>query len=115
VPWLAHGKEWVIGLDQIRVGGGTDLLHANIDLIQTRLFCCLDLMQAEHGFLWARQEINAIRRRFLWTGTDGSIRGRCMVYWAIILPAQRAGWTRHSGSQVIQYHPANQVVVATTY
>jgi hypothetical protein len=30
---------------------------------------------------WAIEEINAIYRRFLWTGKEGSIRGKCMVAW----------------------------------
>jgi hypothetical protein len=30
---------------------------------------------------WARAEIDAVCRRFLWCGKDGDARGRCMVAW----------------------------------
>ena len=30
---------------------------------------------------WARAEIDAVCRRFLWCGKDGDVRGRCMVAW----------------------------------
>lgn len=30
---------------------------------------------------WARKEIDAICRRFLWSGKDGSVQGKCMVAW----------------------------------
>jgi hypothetical protein len=30
---------------------------------------------------WAIEKINAICRRFLWTGKEDSIRGKCMVAW----------------------------------
>ena len=33
---------------------------------------------------WAIEEINAIFRRFLWTGKEGSIRGKYMVAWLTI-------------------------------
>ena len=32
---------------------------------------------------WARKEIDSICRRFLWVGKDNSVRGKCMVTWAI--------------------------------
>ncbi|XP_066316048.1 uncharacterized protein [Miscanthus floridulus] len=30
---------------------------------------------------WARKEIDAICRKFLWVGKDASVRGKCMVAW----------------------------------
>jgi len=33
---------------------------------------------------WAIEEINAICRRFLWTGKEGSVRGKCMVAWQTV-------------------------------
>jgi hypothetical protein len=33
---------------------------------------------------WAIEQINNICRRFLWTGKEGSIRGKCMVAWPTI-------------------------------
>jgi hypothetical protein len=33
---------------------------------------------------WAQKEIDAICRRFLWTGKEGSIRGKCMVAWPTV-------------------------------
>lgn len=30
---------------------------------------------------WAREEIDAICRRFLWAGKDGDVQGKCMVAW----------------------------------
>jgi hypothetical protein len=30
---------------------------------------------------WARAEIDAVCRRFLWCGKDGDVRGKCMVAW----------------------------------
>jgi len=34
--------------------------------------------------LWAIQEINGICRRFLWTGKEGSVRGKCTVAWPVV-------------------------------
>ena len=33
---------------------------------------------------WAIQEINGICHRFLWTGKEGSVRGKCAVAWSVI-------------------------------
>lgn len=32
---------------------------------------------------WARKEIDAVCRRFLWAGKEGDARGKCMVAWSI--------------------------------
>lgn len=32
---------------------------------------------------WVRKEIDSICRRFLWVGKDASVRGKCLVVWAI--------------------------------
>ena len=41
---------------------------------------------------WAIQEIDSICRRFLWTGKEGSIRGKCAVAWtAICRPTDLGG------------------------
>jgi hypothetical protein len=36
-------------------------------------------MIADSLLPWARKEIDAICRKFLWVGKDASVRGRCMV------------------------------------
>ena len=39
--------------------------------------------------LWIRNEIDAIYQKFLWTGSDGSLHGKCMVAWpAVSWPAE---------------------------
>jgi hypothetical protein len=40
---------------------------------------------------WARKEIDAICRRFLWTGKEESIRGKCMVAWATVCQPKDLG------------------------
>lgn len=41
-------------------------------------------MMAENLPPWARKEIDAICRKFLWVGKDASVRGRCMVAWETV-------------------------------
>jgi hypothetical protein len=38
-------------------------------------------MMADNLPPWARKEIDAICRKFLWVGKDASVRGKCMVAW----------------------------------
>ncbi|KAJ1276687.1 hypothetical protein BS78_05G233700 [Paspalum vaginatum] len=41
---------------------------------------------------WVREEIDAICRKFLWAGTDGSVRGKCLVSWPIVTrPTEHGG------------------------
>jgi hypothetical protein len=40
---------------------------------------------------WAIEEINAICRRFLWTGKEDSIRGKCMVAWPSVCQPTNLG------------------------
>lgn len=38
-------------------------------------------MMAESLPAWAREEIDATCRKFLWVGKDEAVRGKCMVAW----------------------------------
>ena len=41
---------------------------------------------------WARKEIDAICRKFLWVGSDASVRRKCMVAWPTVCrPTQFGG------------------------
>jgi len=40
---------------------------------------------------WARKEIDAICRRFIWTGKDGAVRGKCMVAWPVCTRPKELG------------------------
>lgn len=40
---------------------------------------------------WAKKEIDAICRRFLWAGKDGDARGKCMVTWKTTHPKDIGG------------------------
>ncbi|XP_066347518.1 uncharacterized protein [Miscanthus floridulus] len=33
---------------------------------------------------WARNEVDAICRKFFWAGNDTSVKGKCMVSWPIV-------------------------------
>jgi hypothetical protein len=49
-------------------------------------------MRAENLPPWARREIDAIYRKFLWVGKDTSVCGKCMVAWeAICKPTELGG------------------------
>jgi hypothetical protein len=49
-------------------------------------------MMAENLPPWARREIDAICRKFLWVGKDASAHGKCMVAWeAICKPTELGG------------------------
>jgi hypothetical protein len=39
----------------------------------------------------ARKEIDAICRRFIWTGKDGDVRGKCMVAWPVCTRPKELG------------------------
>jgi hypothetical protein len=41
-------------------------------------------MMAENLPHWARKEIDAICRKFLWVGSDTSVCGKCMVAWPVV-------------------------------
>lgn len=41
-------------------------------------------MMAEELPGWARKEIDASCRKFFWAGTDGPVRGKCMVSWPVV-------------------------------
>lgn len=56
-------------------------------------------MMAENLPQWAPKEIDAICRKFLWAGTDASVRGKCTVAWPVVCkPTQLGGL-------VINYRP----------
>jgi hypothetical protein len=38
-------------------------------------------MMAENLPAWARNEIDAVCRKFFWAGSDQSVQGKCMVAW----------------------------------
>jgi hypothetical protein len=81
-------------------------VQATIDSVARRLPSCHGPLMAKSGRLvwiksvlaavpiyatiadgllpWAREEIDSICRRFLWTGTGGSVRGKCMVAWPMV-------------------------------
>lgn len=40
---------------------------------------------------WAQEEIDAICRRFLCTGKDGDVRGKCMVAWKVCTRPKELG------------------------
>jgi hypothetical protein len=49
-------------------------------------------MMAENHPPWARREIDAIYRKFLWVGKDASVRRKCMVAWeAVCKPTELGG------------------------
>lgn len=49
-------------------------------------------MMADNFPHWATKEIDAICRKFLWVGSDASVRGKCMVAWiAVCKPTQFGG------------------------
>jgi hypothetical protein len=49
-------------------------------------------MMAENLPHWARKEIDAICRKFLWVGSDASVRGKCIVAWpAVCKPTEFGG------------------------
>jgi hypothetical protein len=41
-------------------------------------------MMAENLPAWARQEVESICRRFLWAGSDSSVRWKCLVTWPVV-------------------------------
>jgi hypothetical protein len=81
-------------------------IQATIDSVARRLPPCHGPLMAKSGRLvwiksvlatvpiyatvadglppWAREEIDSICRKFLWTGTEGSVRGKCMVAWPVV-------------------------------
>ena len=81
-------------------------IQSTIDVIERRLPSCHGPLMARSGRLiwiksvlsaipiytiiadglppWALDEINSICRRFLWTGKEGSVRGKCMVAWPTV-------------------------------
>jgi hypothetical protein len=89
-------------------------IQATIDSVALRLPPCHGSLMAKSGRLvwiksvlaavriyatiadglppWAREEIDSICRRFLWTGTEGSVHGKCMVAWpAVCRPTDLSG------------------------
>ena len=62
LSWLSDGKERKAGLDQV-------VLRA----------VPIYSMMADSLPPWATKEIDAICRKFLWVGSDTSVRGKCMV------------------------------------
>jgi hypothetical protein len=40
---------------------------------------------------WARNEIDSICRKFLWTGKDGDVRGKCMLAWETCTRPKKLG------------------------
>ena len=49
-------------------------------------------MMADSLPQWARKEIDAICRKFLWVGSDASVRRKCMVAWPTVCrPTQFGG------------------------
>lgn len=67
MPWATDGEERTTGLDQVR--SRCVPIYATI---------------ADGLPPWAREEIDSICRKFLWTGTEGSVRGKCMVAWPVV-------------------------------
>ncbi|WVZ92032.1 hypothetical protein U9M48_038130 [Paspalum notatum var. saurae] len=77
-----------------------------VDAVEKRLPACVGPLMARSGRLvwiksmlmampifammanklpaWARAEIGAMCRRFLWAGSDQSIRGKCLVAWPVV-------------------------------
>jgi hypothetical protein len=50
------------------------------------------LIMADQLPSWAIEEIDSIRRKFLWAGKDQSVRGKCLVAWTTVcLPTQLGG------------------------
>ncbi|WVZ55317.1 hypothetical protein U9M48_005990, partial [Paspalum notatum var. saurae] len=81
-------------------------VHRVVEAVQRRLPACHGPLMARSGRLvwvksvlmampifammgnslpiWAKEEIDAMCRRFLWAGGDQSVKGRCLVSWPVI-------------------------------
>jgi hypothetical protein len=59
-------------------------------------------LMAEQLPLWAIEEIDKIRRKFLWAGHDNSVRGKCLVAWRTV-----CGPTTHIGLGIIDLELAS--------
>jgi hypothetical protein len=112
-----------------------DQVRRTVDAVARRLPACHGPLMAKSGRLiwvksvlsaipvycmiadglppWAQAEIDAICRRFLWSGKDGDTRGKCMVAWRTCTRPKGAGRVGHLRPQAGQYSLRSQVAVAT--
>ncbi|WVZ92927.1 hypothetical protein U9M48_038957 [Paspalum notatum var. saurae] len=88
-------------------------VHDVVDAVHRRLPNCLGPLMTRSGRLvwiksvlmampvfammanklptWAREEIEAMCRRYLWAGSDQSVRGKCLVAWPVVTRPTRFG------------------------
>jgi hypothetical protein len=100
-------------------------IRKTVDAVARRLTACHGPLMAKSGRLiwiksvlsavpiycmiadglppWARNEIDSICRKFLWTGKDGDVRGKCMLAWEHMhqtKEARRPGNHRHAPCRI---------------
>jgi hypothetical protein len=104
---------WYLGLPLSTKKIPKDEVHSIVEAVARKMPTCHGSLMARSGRLvwiksvlravpiysmmaddlppWARKEIDAIRRRFLWVRKDETVRGKCMVAWNMVCKPTNLG------------------------